>query len=137
MFEFMNLCTWKLHSGVYGSRPDTEDVTKHVDELSLTELLDDSYKCPSFAKDKGKKSANQNANILQSLGEAWSILRMRKIKPQIVEIDGGSYREVPPPSLMTSDSFVTSRSAVGDKGDTNMTDLSSRHKVSLKTNLKC
>ncbi|KAA8522458.1 hypothetical protein F0562_013181 [Nyssa sinensis] len=52
--------------GVYGLKQDIYDVTKHVDELSLNELLDGSYKCPSFARDKGKRAANLNENIMNS-----------------------------------------------------------------------
>lgn len=124
----------KLYSGVYGSRPDLEDVTKHVDELSLKELLDGSYNCPSFTKDKGKKSTNSNSNILHSVRDVWSILQTRKVKPQIVEIDCGYYRDNIPSCLLTSGSSVASKSG-SDKQDTSMTDLSSCQKVSLKRNL--
>ncbi|KAM0015558.1 hypothetical protein Hdeb2414_s0032g00712101 [Helianthus debilis subsp. tardiflorus] len=38
--------------GIYGSKHDICDFAKHVDEVSLNELLDGSYKCPDSIKVK-------------------------------------------------------------------------------------
>lgn len=127
-------CVLKLCSGVYGSRPDSEDVTKRLDELLLDDLLDGSYKCPSLMKDKGKKSSNSSSNLLNSVGEVWSILQKRKAKPQAVETDFGYYRDNMPSCLLNSGP-VTLKSET-DKGDIDMADLSSSQKVSL-TNKPC
>ncbi|KAF5201455.1 hypothetical protein FRX31_008958 [Thalictrum thalictroides] len=50
-------------SGVYGLKSDIHDVTKHVEVLSLRDLLDGSYQYPSLRQDKGKKAANTNENL--------------------------------------------------------------------------
>ncbi|KAJ4957022.1 hypothetical protein NE237_013805 [Protea cynaroides] len=64
--------------GIYGPKSDIHDATKQVDELSLNELLDGSYKCPTLCQDKGKKAANTNENILHSVRKACSILQLQR-----------------------------------------------------------
>lgn len=117
--------------GINGLKPDTSDVTKHLDELSVNELLDGSYKCPSFAKDKGKKAANLNENILHSVRKACSILRQRKpLQSQnSAEIDN-SYNQKVSTCPLSSDTSVATRND-SDKGDTCTTDLSSHDKDSF------
>ncbi|XP_043716350.1 uncharacterized protein LOC122664552 isoform X2 [Telopea speciosissima] len=114
--------------GIYGLKSDIHDVTKHVDELSLNELLDGSYKCPSLCQDKGKKAANTNDNILHSVRKACSILqRRRPVQSQnSFELDSSSNKKAPT-WLVTSGSCGTSMNC--DKVDTNMTDLSSSSKI--------
>ncbi|KAL3499293.1 hypothetical protein ACH5RR_038386 [Cinchona calisaya] len=62
---------------VYGSKSNTFDVTKLVDELPLNELLDGSYNYLTLAKDKGKAVENSNENLLQSVRKACSLLRLQ------------------------------------------------------------
>ncbi|XP_059639780.1 uncharacterized protein LOC132282176 isoform X2 [Cornus florida] len=116
-------------AGVYGSKQDSFDVTKHVDELSLNELLDGSYKCPSFTKDKGKKAANSNETFLNSVRSIFSILRLRKpIRPQnSADIDNSCNHKVTT-CLVSSGSCVAGRSD-GDRGDTYTKDRSSCNKM--------
>lgn len=113
-------------------KSDTSDVTKHLDELSVNELLDGSYKGPSFAKDKGKKAANLNENVVHSVRNAFSILRLHKPlhNQNSSEIDNSCNRKVSTCSV-SSDASVASRNA-GDKGDTSTVHPSSYDKVSLK-----
>ncbi|KAG9145146.1 hypothetical protein Leryth_008938 [Lithospermum erythrorhizon] len=67
--------------GDYGSKTDLFDVTKHIDDLSLNELLDGNYKCPIYSKDKVKEVTTSNENLLLSLRKAWSILELQKHGP--------------------------------------------------------
>ncbi|CAK9156570.1 unnamed protein product [Ilex paraguariensis] len=116
--------------GVYGSKSDIFDVTKHLGDLSLNELLDGTYKCPSFVKEKGKKAANLTENLLHSVTKACSVLQLRKPgQPQnCVEEENSYSRKVSSACLMSSGSSLASRTD-GDKGDTNATDLSSCNKL--------
>ncbi|KAG5539607.1 hypothetical protein RHGRI_019970 [Rhododendron griersonianum] len=115
--------------GAYGLKSDTSDVTKHLDELSVNELLDGSYKGPSFAKDKGKKAANLNEMVVQSVRNALSILRLHKPlhNQNSSEIDNSCNRKVST-CPVSSDTSVASRNA-GDKGDTSTVHPSSYDKV--------
>ncbi|XP_020677307.1 uncharacterized protein LOC110095923 isoform X1 [Dendrobium catenatum] len=60
--------------GTHGSKSDIHDIAKNLDELSLCELLDGSYKFPKLLVDKGKKYSNSNDSILLSVRKACSIL---------------------------------------------------------------
>ncbi|XP_022736263.1 uncharacterized protein LOC111289460 isoform X2 [Durio zibethinus] len=53
--------------GLYGLKADIHDVTKLVEDLSLNELLDGTYECPSLGKEKGRKAANPTENFLHSI----------------------------------------------------------------------
>lgn len=118
-------------------KPDINDVTKQLDEPLLNELLDGSYKCPSIAKDKGKKAANLNENIMHSVREACSILRLRKpVQPHdFAGIDNNYDRKVSAYHVSSDSSVAPSRNDV-DKGDTYGADLCSSNKVSLKRNVE-
>ncbi|KAL4570733.1 hypothetical protein LXL04_026394 [Taraxacum kok-saghyz] len=63
--------------GVYGSKHsfDLCEFGKHVDEVSLTELLEGTYKCPDINKEK--KTETLNGSILLSVREACSILQLQ------------------------------------------------------------
>lgn len=79
--------------GVYGSKHDICDFGKHVDEVSLNELLDGSYKCPDSTKEKEKKTEILNGSILLSVREACSILQLQKPSqtsqtPNVAPVDG-------------------------------------------------
>ncbi|XP_017237051.1 uncharacterized protein LOC108210257 isoform X3 [Daucus carota subsp. sativus] len=114
--------------GGYGLRADMEDVTKNIDELSLNELLEGSYKCPKFAMDKGERSEDPDDKIMQSVKNAWSILQTRKIKPQAMEVDGSYHQEVLSPCYLALDSLVGNRKE--EANDTDIIDVSPAHKES-------
>ncbi|KAG1330385.1 hypothetical protein COCNU_02G003530 [Cocos nucifera] len=63
--------------GIYGLKSDLHDVTKYMDDLSLNELLDSSYKYPSLCPAKGMRAPSVNENILSSVRKACSILPLR------------------------------------------------------------
>lgn len=60
--------------GIYGLNTDLRDVTKHVEELSLNELLGGNYRYPNVFSEKGKRMSNANENILLSVKKAFSVL---------------------------------------------------------------
>lgn len=98
--------------GIYGLKSDIHDVTKHVDELSLSELLDDSFKCPNLSREKGKKIIHTNESLVSSVKKACSILlRHSPLESQNSELDGICSRRKLAGQLI---SCVTS----GDNNDT-------------------
>ncbi|KAK2984591.1 hypothetical protein RJ640_018969 [Escallonia rubra] len=116
--------------GVYGSKPETSDVTKHVDELSLNELLDGTCKFPGSSKDKGKKATNLNDNLLHPVREACSVLRLRKnVRTQNSAESDSSHNLKVSTCLVSSGSSVASRYDA-DKTDIYATNLSSCNKDS-------
>ncbi|CAL9091827.1 uncharacterized protein LOC103988202 isoform X1 [Musa acuminata AAA Group] len=60
--------------GLYGLRSDLCDITKHMDEPVLHELLDGSYKYCNINAEKGKKPPVVNENLFTSVRKAFSIL---------------------------------------------------------------
>lgn len=114
-------------SGLYGLKTDAHDITKLVDDLSLNDLLDGTYECPSLGKDKGKKAANMSENILHSVEKACSILQLpRPVQFQsLAEMDSCSNEIMP-----TCPSNSVSMAANGDNEESSTTDLSSSNKVS-------
>ncbi|XP_020574980.1 uncharacterized protein LOC110021004 isoform X2 [Phalaenopsis equestris] len=60
--------------GTHGSKLDLQDIARNLDEISLCELLDGSYKFGKLPMDKGKKCSNSNDSILLSVRKACSIL---------------------------------------------------------------
>lgn len=136
LVSFSSAAGGNISLGVYGSKPDIYDLTKHVDELSLNGLLDGSHKCPSFTKDKGKKVANLNENILHSVREACSILRLQKpIQPQNFAGIDDTYNQKVSTCLVGTHSSLASRND-SDKGDTYNKDPSLCNKdscIKLKT----
>ncbi|XP_038725321.1 uncharacterized protein LOC120016559 isoform X3 [Tripterygium wilfordii] len=79
--------------GVYGLKPDIQDITKLIDDLSLNTLLDGSCTYPSLGKDKGKKPTD---NIMLSIGKACSILQLPSLRqPQnFAEVDSLSNKKI-------------------------------------------
>lgn len=116
-------------SGAYGLKSDIDDITKHVDDLSLRDLLDGTYKCPSLGKDKGKKATNVNESFGQSVRKACSILSLAK-PPQsqsFTEMDSCTNKKLvtcPPSSISSLSSGVDV-----DKGDSCAPSLSPCNKV--------
>ncbi|GAB4857440.1 hypothetical protein Ancab_015349 [Ancistrocladus abbreviatus] len=94
---------------MYGLKSDVHDVTKLIDDISLNELLDGSYQCPTFGKDKGKKAANVNENILDSVKKACSILRVEGpvLGKQSEEMDIGLNKKAPLLPLTSSSCVVS------------------------------
>ncbi|XP_020891202.1 uncharacterized protein LOC9323987 isoform X2 [Arabidopsis lyrata subsp. lyrata] len=64
--------------GAYGLKPAINDVTKLVEDLSLKNLLEGSYECPSLGKDKMKKLENTNDILLSVVKNVWSILPTKR-----------------------------------------------------------
>ncbi|CAL9237501.1 unnamed protein product [Arabidopsis halleri] len=64
--------------GAYGLKPAINDVTKLVEDLSLKNLLEGSYECPSLGKDKMKKLENTNNTLLSVVKNVWSILPTKR-----------------------------------------------------------
>lgn len=67
---------WILISGLSGLKADVHDITKLVDDVSLNDLLNGTYDCPSLGKDKGKKAANTTESFLHSVRKACSVLQL-------------------------------------------------------------
>ncbi|GAV76139.1 hypothetical protein CFOL_v3_19614 [Cephalotus follicularis] len=111
--------------GVHGLKLDIDDLTKLVDDMSLNELLDGTFECPRLGKDKGKKAANMNTNILDSIRKAYSVLpHPRPIQSQNgTETDSSSFKKMP--------TFVVS-GANGDEEDPCTTDPYSCNKDSCR-----
>ncbi|KAG5382804.1 hypothetical protein IGI04_034274 [Brassica rapa subsp. trilocularis] len=74
--------------GAYGLKPDINDVTKLVEDLSLNKLLEGSYECPPLGKDKMKKlDKTNNDTLLSVVRNVWSVLPTRRpdhcVNPEI------------------------------------------------------
>lgn len=114
---------------MYGLKPDAIDITKFVTELPLHDLLSGNYSSPCISKDKGKKSASSNNDLMHSVRKACSVLQTRRgLQIQnSAEMDNSCNRS-------DSTTLVTVNSAVGqtdlDKED-NRTELLSSGEVSL------
>lgn len=107
--------------GVYGSKHDICDFGKHVDEVSLNELLDGSYKCPDSMKDKEKKTEAVNGRILLSVREACSILQLKKPgqtsqTPNVTPVDGNHNASSSLPNAAISGANMNDDNK-GDAGD--------------------
>ncbi|KAM7257245.1 hypothetical protein ACFE04_012986 [Oxalis oulophora] len=89
--------------GIHGLKSDSHDVTSVLEELSLNDLLDGTFVCPSLVNDKGYKVTKLNENTMNSIKKALSILPVTRSfqSPDIVETDSSTF----PPS---STSFVSS-----------------------------
>ncbi|EOA33721.1 hypothetical protein CARUB_v10019912mg [Capsella rubella] len=64
--------------GAYGLKPAINDVTKLIEDLSLKNLLEGSYECPSLGKDKMKKLENTNETLLSVVRNVWSIIPTKR-----------------------------------------------------------
>ncbi|KAJ4950079.1 hypothetical protein NE237_026911 [Protea cynaroides] len=115
--------------GLYGLKSDIHNVTKHVDELSLNELLDGSYECSNLCQDKRKKAANTNENTLHLVRKACSILQLKRpVQSQnSFELDGSSNKKAP--SLLGISGSCGTSSMDCDEVDKNATDLTSSSEI--------
>ncbi|KAJ9173663.1 hypothetical protein P3X46_016776 [Hevea brasiliensis] len=113
--------------GLYGLKTDVHDITKLVDDLSLNDLLQGAYECPSLGKDRGKKATNTTERILHSVRKACSILQLpRSAQIQnFADIDSCSNEKMP---MCQSSSISTVGN--GDNGDSSTTDISLSNKDS-------
>ncbi|KAI3856996.1 hypothetical protein MKW92_024068 [Papaver armeniacum] len=103
--------------GIYGLKSDIHAVTRHVDELSLNEILDGSYKCPILSQSKGKKSANTTDNILHSVRKVCSILQPQRApepSQKDVDLDSGSIKME---ACISDTGFCSSKREENDKED--------------------
>ncbi|XP_076929210.1 uncharacterized protein LOC143593475 [Bidens hawaiensis] len=104
--------------GIYGSKHDICDFAKRVDEISLNELLDGSYKCPDSIKVKEKSTEALNGSILLSVREASSVLHLQKpAQTSVPAVD----------AIYNNASVTNSSSNDGNKGEA--TDSSPCNKV--------
>ncbi|KNA20552.1 hypothetical protein SOVF_051310 isoform A [Spinacia oleracea] len=94
--------------GIYGLKPDTHDVSKLMDDISLDELLDGTYKCPNLGKEKGKKAASLTENILDSVKKAFSVIRLPGMQQakQPEEVDIQVNKKIPLSSSPSNTSVV-------------------------------
>ena len=115
---------------MYGLKSDIHDVTQLVDELSLSELLDRSYKCPNLYQDKGKKVADTNESILSYVKKACSVLfhHSAVVSRNIPGLDNICSKRTHPCQLSSC-----SNESNRDNGDNCIEELASSIKVSLKT----
>ncbi|XP_044476626.1 uncharacterized protein LOC123204127 isoform X2 [Mangifera indica] len=114
--------------GAYGLKSDIDEITKHVDDLLLRDLLDGTYKCPSLGNDKGKKATNVNENFVQSVRKACSILPLAKtpLSQNFTEMDSCTNKK---PVVCTPNSISSVSGGVNvDKGDSCTPNLSSCNK---------
>ncbi|XVF13056.1 hypothetical protein REPUB_Repub08aG0174800 [Reevesia pubescens] len=114
--------------GLYGLKADIHDITKLVEDLSLNELLDGTYECPSLGKEKGRKAVNTTENFLHSVKKACSILPLRRVQSQnFTDIDNSSQKKMsmyPPSSVSLASTCIN-----GDKEGTCSIDLSPCNKT--------
>lgn len=110
--------------GAYGLKADVYDITKVIDDISLNEVLDGSYKCPIVAKEKGKRAADTSENILHLVRKAFSILQphgFSRVNKQCDEIDVSFTKELS--SLPTSNLSMASN-LIGEEDSSAASDLS-------------
>lgn len=115
--------------GVYGSKHDMCDFAKNVDEVSLNELLDGSYKCPNSIKEKEKKTENLNGSILVSVREACSILQLQKAgqtsqTPNVGPVDGNQNHNASSSCLPNAAMNDDNKGDTGDPSSCNKVDNS-------------
>ncbi|XP_030538032.1 uncharacterized protein LOC115746419 isoform X2 [Rhodamnia argentea] len=110
--------------GFYGLKSDNRDITKLVDDLSLIDILEGTCKCPSLGKEKGKKSANADDKLTQSVRKAFSVLQpLRRGQSQnIAEIDICEDKKM---SSVLSSVSIAESGAEGDFRETYSVDPSS------------
>ncbi|GLU05865.1 hypothetical protein SLE2022_229420 [Rubroshorea leprosula] len=114
-------------SGLYGLKSDIQDITKLVDDISLNELLDGTYECQSFGKEKGKKAAMTNGNFLASVRKAVLPIQKSVQSQNISEIDSFPSKKLP--TCLSSPVSLIAKGINGDKEDCCPADLSSSNQT--------
>ncbi|KAF7100848.1 hypothetical protein CFC21_102304 [Triticum aestivum] len=61
-------------SGAHGLKSDIRDITNHIENLTLSELLDGTYKYSSLGREKGKKVLHTKDELLVSVRKAFFML---------------------------------------------------------------
>ncbi|CAE5962233.1 unnamed protein product [Arabidopsis arenosa] len=114
--------------GAYGLKPAINDVTKLVEDLSVKNLLEGSYECPSMGKDKMKKMEDTNDTLLSVVKNVWSILpTKRPVQSQSsTELDTCLSRTLGSPPSSTSATLLNGENI--DKANALDGDLSSSSK---------
>ena len=117
VLQYLNLTLFpRLFSGMYGLKPEFHNISKFVEDISLDQLLDGSYKSPTDGKDKARKPANVNENILDSVLKAFSILRLHGLQKekQTEEMDIHVDKKI---SLISSHSNINViNGSIGEEG---------------------
>lgn len=128
----MHLNLFTLFAVAYGLKADSQDITKLLDDLSLDELLDGSYKTSRSGKEKEKKAESSNENILNTVRKACSILQLhRPVHFQnFADADSCSDKKT---STCPSSASAHATDGNDEKGDGNLstTDPSPSYKVSV------
>ncbi|XP_074264787.1 uncharacterized protein LOC141587234 [Silene latifolia] len=114
--------------GMYGLKPDVHDVTKLMVDISLDELLDGTYQCPTIGKDERTRTPSLNNNVLDSVRKVFSLIRPQGLQQdkQTEELDIQAIKKIPSSSSPSSNSVEN----VSD-GDGNTTDGLSKCNKSL------
>lgn len=60
--------------GAHGLKSDIRDITNHIENLTLSELLDGTYKYSSLGREKGKKVLHTKDELLVSVRKAFFML---------------------------------------------------------------
>ena len=115
-------------------KSDNLDVTKHVDDLPLTELLCGNHQPASSGKDKEKKPVTGNDNFLDLARKSCSMLQPpRSIQSQnFAETDSCSNKKMSP--WLLSANSIEEIGISGDTRDSSSVDMPSSSKVSVKPN---
>ncbi|KAK4805019.1 hypothetical protein SAY86_004836 [Trapa natans] len=118
--------------GLYGLKADVPEVTKLVNDVSLSEILEDTYKCPTLCKEKGEKTANANESIMQTVRKVYSMLRAVKSSKtlNVSDLDISSEKKVCKP-FFSSASVGGSGMVDGDSVDPSSVELASSNEGSL------
>ncbi|KAJ6701784.1 F22C12.19 [Salix koriyanagi] len=105
--------------GLSGLKADVHDITKLVDDVSLNDLLNGTYDCPSLGKDKGKKAANTTESFLHSVRKACSVLQLPRPAQflNFAETDVFSSERMP--------TYPSNSVSIVENGDSSATNMSS------------
>ncbi|KAK4794496.1 hypothetical protein SAY86_012490 [Trapa natans] len=118
--------------GLYGMKADVHEVTKLVNDLSLSEILEGTYKCPTLCKEKGKKTENANESMMQTVRKVCSMLQTVKSSKSlnVSDLDISSDKKVCSPFL-SSASLGGNGVVDDDSGDPSSVELASSNEDSL------
>lgn len=119
--------------GFFGLKSDVHEVTKLVNDLSLREILEGSYKCPTLGKEKGKKAVNANEPIMQSVRKVCSMRQTVKSSKSlnISDLDISGDKKVCSPFL--SSASLGGSGIDGDCGDPSSVELASSNEVCIRS----